>query len=417
MPQGALIRRSSSASLQERAVVCTAPPLPGSGIFEDDDENMDGLGGPDCFDQVQCATPTEIYDSGSDREPEAATRNMPLPHEDAPDFAVPPGPSTLDEVLHWANRHIFRLTQLAPAMYDRFVETMYGTSSSVRLCTDYPGLGASEMALAQLDAAARQDGHNHTATQVYRSTDILPHCRAVLKSHEGVAAPEHVFGDLLDRCPSRARRELNNAKHQTDRIIARRLALGDPARIVMQEEGQALVEQCDAILKTAQLSRDRKAYCYKHCKRCRVAPPQPRDNEAKKVRDVTVAGVTCTDYSHMGKQRCMSGASIVPLLVFFLELLTDLPDIIVLECTVRFPVALLQRFLLRMYHIQVLNFSPTHMGIPSSRWRRCGLTTSDSAACSGMTCLSRVASVLHHLTRTTMTKLSTTFARSEDYLQ
>ncbi len=350
--------------------MCVAPPLPDSDIYDDDDEIKCGLGGPGCFDNDEWLTPTETYENDPDMEPAAAKHETQLPGDAVDDFTVNPGPSTLDEVLRWASRHMSQLTQVAPAMYNCFVETMCGTSSSVRLCTDFSGLGASEMAMAQLDRAAREAGHNPTATQVYRSTDILPHCQAVLKSHEGTGSPEHIFGDPLDRCPTQARWKLNNAKRQTDRIIARRLALREPTELVTQEQCQDLVQQCEAILSTVQLSRDRKDYCFKHRKRCQFAPPKPRGNEAKKVRDVTVAAVTCTDYSHMGKQRCMSGTSIVQLLFFFLELVTDLPDMIVLECTVRFPLALLRRFLSKQYHIQGLIFSPTHMGIPSSRWRQ-----------------------------------------------
>ena len=70
---------------------------------------------------------------------------------------------------------------------------------------------------------------------------------------------------------------------------------------------------------------------------------------------IVVAGVACTDYSSMGHGLQNTGTTVLVFYAFAFKVLADLPQIVLLECTVLFYTVLLKIFEGK-YIIQLIDF-------------------------------------------------------------
>ena len=261
-----------------------------------------------------------------------------------------------------------------PAFFYALVATL---QLGIRLCTDYSGMGCAEMALTNIvSGIGCVAGLGFANVFCHRASDILPHARSVLLSHTGVAAPRHVFGDLFDRIPRSALKEMQAAQRNIAKQVQRAWRTSSAesgARAISRNWGKKLCTECERIMSQPHnaIPPLRKAFCYKHNQCCRVSGG--RDDPAS-IITITVAGVTCTDYSSMGKGLQNTGVTVLAFYAFAFQILADLPEIVLLECTVLFDTIVLAIFSGK-YVIQCIDFSPSDMGIPSSRPRKYMLLT------------------------------------------
>ena len=228
------------------------------------------------------------------------------------------------------------------------------------------------MALANIIAGMGGDFPN---VFCHRASDILPHARSVLLAHKGMAAPRHVFGDLFDRIPRDALKEMQTAQRKITKKVrqACRANSESKARAICRRLGAELCAECERILSQPcyAISVSRKAFCYKHNRCCRVSGCS---GDPAGIITIMVAGVTCTDYSSMGNGLQNTGTTVLVFYAFAFQVLADLPEIVLLECTVLFDTIVLKIFSSE-YLIQCIDFSPREMGIPSSRPRKYMLLT------------------------------------------
>ena len=76
---------------------------------------------------------------------------------------------------------------------------------SVRLSTDYSGVGTAEIALRNVCLAASASGLVFDA-RCFHACDVLRDCRFMLLHHrDGVSSAPCVFGGLVQRCPAHLR--------------------------------------------------------------------------------------------------------------------------------------------------------------------------------------------------------------------
>ena len=274
--------------------------------------------------------------------------------------------------MRWAHRYGQHFKVHDPAFFAALLNTLL---CGIRLCTDYSGMGCAEMALANIIAGMGGDFPN---VFCHRASDILPHARALLLSHTGVAAPRHVFGDLFDRIPTAAFKEMQTAQRKISKKVrqAWQTHTEFKARAICRALGLELCAECERIMSQPchAISRTRKAWCYKHNRCCCVSGSS---SDSAGIITILVAGVTCTDYSSMGSGLHNTGATVLAFYAFAYQILADLPEIVILECTVLFDTTVLRIFS-DEYVIQVIDFSPRELGVPSSRPRKYMLLTRTS---------------------------------------
>ena len=86
---------------------------------------------------------------------------------------------------------------------------------------------------------------------------------------------------------------------------------------------------------------------------------------------VVAAGITCTDWSFLGKRQGMEGPSARPCLIWAHEQLRRAPDVILLECTQQQPDSILLQDFRDRYSVQSAIISPVQLGWPVRRPRMC----------------------------------------------
>ena len=115
------------------------------------------------------------------------------------------GPSSLEATLHWASDYCSSLRSQTPDAFKRVLHALSRRAGGVYVWSDYSGMGGAELAVAHICQAVQQacGGESGESPQalVYRARDNKQHCRDVLLAHSGIAAPKHVFGDVMETVP------------------------------------------------------------------------------------------------------------------------------------------------------------------------------------------------------------------------
>lgn len=278
----------------------------------------------------------------------------------------PLGPSSLEEVWDWAPSLLAQMRTQADgeAMVNAVIEHL---SAGLQVNTDYSGMGCPEMSL-HLIMDALLDKRPELKVRFWRASDILPHARDVLCCEAGRPGPEHVFGDILHRVSAKTSRRLAAAHERAQRELAHALGSGAEWGQTCQNVGAKMMDDLYNVLSQESFDLDRKAFCYKHQRLCRVHGPD--FGEAPPATRLAVAGSTCTSWSRMGNRQCWAAPSALAFAVWASETMFWEPDIIVHECTTDFDVQQLERFFASRYVISSIVFSPVHLGVPASRPRR-----------------------------------------------
>ena len=278
----------------------------------------------------------------------------------------PLGPSCLAEVWDWAPALLAQMQAQADGkvMLDSVRDCL---SAGLQVNTDYSGMGGPEMSLhVIMDALASKQAHMNV--RFWRASDILPHARAVLCCEAGRPGPEHVFGDILQRASAKTSRRLAAAHACAQRELARLLESGSEWGQVCQDVGAKMMDNVYSILNRESFDLDRKAFCYKHRRMCRVHGPE--SCEAPPATRLAVAGSTCTSWSRMGNRGHWAAPSALAFAVWASETAFWEPDMVLHECTAEFDVQQLERFFSPRYLISSIVFSPVQLGVPTSRPRR-----------------------------------------------
>eukprot|EP00971_Amphidinium_carterae_P218388 4334826-Amphidinium_carterae.1 len=274
------------------------------------------------------------------------------------------GPKELDESMRWAEQYVKKLEHSHPDGFKRLVSRLC-SKSGIRVVSDYSGMGCPELAMSHIVAAVRGQGCGEPQFTLHRASDISAVCQTILLAQtENV--PRHVFGDITKRVPVALEQKMRDLQRAALASYDSRIEAGEDAKDVHQELGPRLFRCLCKTMSQVSFGADRTAYCLRHHQRCRV---QCEESDPADAFTMAVAGVSCTDYSAMGKRRALLGDSIIPYVIWSHEVLAERPNIIVIECTVHFPEELLEVFQ-EHYNVQCHSFSPTDLGFAAQRPRK-----------------------------------------------
>ena len=106
-------------------------------------------------------------------------------------------------------------------------------------------------------------------------------------------------------------------------------------------------------------------HCYVHNKNCKVLPVLPHAGNRS-----NIAGVTCVDWSSMGKGLGWLGDSVLVFLQWLRERLSAAEDIIICECVDLFDDTMLRTLSSHIWSWVTLIICPSHLGIPVQRRRK-----------------------------------------------
>ena len=133
---------------------------------------------------------------------------------------------------------------------------------------------------------------------------------------------------------------------------------------IRKQMGNQVFMKLSKLFRECKFDRRRMQHCYRCSRPCIVCPPKDSSS-----RCMVVAGVECIDYSTFGSRQEWVGDSMVVLICWIAQMISDRPELILLECVLGFKVAALEALLVH-YHLLWVEFCPTNLGIPTVRERK-----------------------------------------------
>jgi hypothetical protein len=245
----------------------------------------------------------------------------------------------------------------------------------VELATDYSGFGCAEETLrCIIDACVdhydiRPDMQKHKV-RLLRSGDIEDHCRRMLRpqSHTSDLVPECLFGDILDRCCEGDVKKLEGLLAAGCQAAANFRTKVARKRAIVVQGRKCFKAMAKFMLRGGRVDAESlHAHCYIHGKPCRVLPPRTEPG-CRAIR-VFVAGIICHHWSSMGSRCGWLGQSSKVFMQVLAELMASDYDVAIFECTPTFDYETGLGPLMVDWNLVVLPFSPTMLGLPTSRPR------------------------------------------------
>ena len=302
--------------------------------------------------------------------------------EEPPATAMPDSHcvSSLHDLLAWPEVFWMEIASSNSPMHFQLLHNLF--QKPFRLMTDYSGCGGPEMAMDRILSAALKLGFADAQTAgvldtvvCYRAREINPSCRKVLiaSAAQHGRGPLHVFGDILEGLPRRARRELADIGKRVERdrkagqrSIARAASRGKAKAKAVKKLNEQLAitmrREVQHTLGEVRFAAGRKQKCFRCGRLCSVTGKQG-------VPTLVVAGVTCVDWSRIGLGKGCSGPSYIVFCAWALQILADMPELVIVECVQQFDLALLEVFK-HKYTYTAIDFAPLNLGFPSERRRR-----------------------------------------------
>lgn len=276
------------------------------------------------------------------------------------------GGASLADVMRWPEGMLDAILSKADGSTSIDMLRYIFTTRGLLVNTDYSGMGGVEIALGMLLVVIQPLLPSAANVLFWRAADLAEECRRILLA-PAKGAPEHVFGDLMSRVPKDVRRSLRRAHATAAEEFRRLIDTGIEARTASEQAGKQMVERLLAIVQSHTFDMDARSWCYKHHQLCRVHGPE---GDASQRLRLAAAGSPCTSWSRMGRRAGWAAKSALAFAVWCGETLAAMPDIILHECTLDFDWSVLDTFFGSAYIVCSFAFSPTDLGIPSSRPRR-----------------------------------------------
>jgi hypothetical protein len=228
------------------------------------------------------------------------------------------------------------------------------------------GIACTETALRLVEDGVLDDDGKSICVRLYSACEIDERARELLLLRQGIHAPEHVFGDILDRVEGVVLAKL--IKLQTKFLEkAQQAGLTDKKRGKL---GKQMVAAMRALLETMPFTDT--AHCHRHGKQCPLKPCGPDGKAITEQMLIDAAGTTCKAWSHMRRGSCRAKwlhESTLPCLVWIYWLKHYAPDAFLHECTARFDHTQISMTLQDFFTVPLV-FSPVDIGIPSHRLRK-----------------------------------------------
>lgn len=281
----------------------------------------------------------------------------------APGESLPPGPSSLRELLSWSDRAVALLS--ACGKRKNTLSAFVAGGLSFR--THYSGYDNPSTALHFLQRSLKAQGIACGPFSCDHACDIEPSRRDVLLEWDRSTRAAHVFGDMLDRLPGSIMSVI--AEMQPDYGMVKRCQDPVAQRAMVADASVRYKKIADLIDDHASriFAPSASARCYLHGRRC----PCCVFEGGVGGWTIVIAGSNCQAWSSKGLQLGCAHPSMLTWLCFAYELKVMLPDIWVHEITPFFPWKLFNYVLGGRYRIQEFHdLCPTLLGHPVRRPRQ-----------------------------------------------
>jgi hypothetical protein len=293
------------------------------------------------------------------------------------------GPGVLQDLFKWPFTYLLKLQENNLA--DQFLANL---KQGIDLETDYSGAGTMEAVADTMNGLARhteffideQPLQPEQGCKTLRSCDNNDLCQHVLRSAVGVAAPMCVFNDITDRLDSDTLNTMRNveAEHQKqmDALFAPHqlsasMTLKEAKTVdnelpkKMNNVVSAMMTAMITIMTATTFDLAKTVFCSKHDRLCPLISRQRRPGALT----VWAGGVSCLDWTAMGKRSAWSGEGCIATLIWLFYALARKPHVLIIECTPNFDMKFVKRILEPVYNVMYRKLCPTMLGVPSRRLR------------------------------------------------
>ena len=229
--------------------------------------------------------------------------------------------------------------------------------------TDYSGMGTPEVCLGFIhDALQRRFLPGQQDLILQRASDKDVYCRLILQAHAGSLAPNCVFGDLQERCPEELFRQCQQMLLERRKACDEAVAQGASERDARRRIGRQFI--LDALNIMTSATRTVRAWCHRHGRACCAWPVS-----SSSALRMSISGITCVDWSALGKREQWLGSSSLAFLMWCREKLAAKESLMIVECTEEIDIELIA-VIFDEYILTRLMVCPSDLGVPATRKRR-----------------------------------------------
>ena len=284
---------------------------------------------------------------------------------------APSGPLDARACAHWAQADVQALKHQGLEHFRiDFSETLKtALDAGVQLRTDYSGIGGVEESFRHvLQASSDFSGSSMATSSVQRAGDVLPDSRFLLRHHKGPCAPKCIHGDILKRMETRTLTRLQRLQGNYIKQAEKAIKKGAVAKEAYTDFGRTFMRKAFKIAKdTAPPPRLLVSDCTVHGRECPVLPAVPKSFKGLLGN---AAGVTCIDWSKLGKKQKWLGPSAFPFLQWAVERTKSVEDFVIVECVPNFDGELMAELFDGTFKQDDLLVSPRSQGDPVDRKRK-----------------------------------------------
>ena len=287
------------------------------------------------------------------------------------------GPRSLDGMMSWPTQFLQKFEEVNLTMH-----LVAATARGVNLVSDYSGIGSFEQCCHQLREAMVAMGIPVLrGFKSVRASDCARAPSQVLLSHkQGPEKPCHIFGDIMLRVPEAVRHELQRILKHYRQVYLEALASGHAAKELQTGLGREMVKAMQERLEQCAVATA--MHCSVHGDDCEL---NGSDDRYEGDINFWCAGTTCTDFSTANQKALgVFGDHMLPLAVWCQCARNAAPDLIIHECTPRFPVWVLMLWFGDQFNVLSRTWCPTDSGIPARRKRLYTLIVNQAQECMKM---------------------------------
>ena len=226
---------------------------------------------------------------------------------------LPPGPSTLPELLAWPRRVVTRALigdgqEDAAATWARAARLHKLCKRGIVVNTEYSGKQGPEFSMLCLQVELKKLlSLEADFLSFYRAADLSESSLAIMKQNSWT---EHIFGNVLERVQAPWLDTFARLFPEPHLYKAKGPESHEKVMVHHAEIQEFLEQNRHAIFKD-----DLTCECHRHKRKCRVYPPGHRDAPLR----LDVAGPCCTPWSAAGQHRGMADPASVALRVWVQE--------------------------------------------------------------------------------------------------
>ena len=277
------------------------------------------------------------------------------------------GPSTYQESFDWAKS----VGQCFLASIGERVAAGFAARNiqKIVVTTTYSGMGCAETSINFIKKAIGEllPFGACPPVEFYSAMDNSELCQRALSSLD--PGPAHIFGNIYDLVtdPTKAALEKLQKKYITKfkRAVKQK---GSNKMALVHAHGRTFMKDACKLLTGVSFRKDKKAWCYKCQKKCRLSPCGSKLEVGTLYMEI--GGHTCTPWSNAGQRMSWLDPEAIPMLIWLFWVKAKGVHHLLNECSPGFDDAVFDEVFQGLYSSNPVVFSPLDLGLPSSRRRK-----------------------------------------------